>query len=169
MDRRQYAELNGPTTGDGVRLADTNLVAIIESDATVYGEEVSFGGGKVIRDGMGHNGRLTAVNGIPDLVITNALIIDYTGVFKADIAVKDAKMLQAGSAGDPDTPYMIAIVVGGATERIGGEGFIITAGAIDTHIHDLSPDRVGAGRDKGTTTFIGGGTGPLDSSNAPTV
>src|SRR5699024_9518206 len=104
MDRRQYAELNGPTTGDGVRLADTNLVAIIESDATVYGEEVSFGGGKVIRDGMGQNGRLTAVNGIPDLVITNALIIDYTGVFKADIAIKDGKILKIGNAGHPRYP-----------------------------------------------------------------
>lgn len=169
MDRRQYAELNGPTTGDGVRLADTNLVAIIESDATVYGEEVSFGGGKVIRDGMGQNGRLTAVNGIPDLVITNALIIDYTGVFKADIAIKDGKILKIGNAGNPDTQDNIDIIVGVATEVIGGEGLIITAGAIDTHIHYLSPDQVGAGLDNGTTTFIGGGTGPLDSSNATTV
>lgn len=169
MDRRQYAELNGPTTGDGVRLADTNLVAIIESDTTVYGEEMSFGGGKVIRDGMGQNGRLTAVNDIPDLVITNALIIDYTGIFKADIAVKDGKILKLGNAGNPDTQDNIDIIIGVATEVIGGEGLIVTAGAIDTHIHYLSPDQVGAGLDNGTTTFIGGGTGPVDSSNATTV
>ena len=169
MDRRQYAELNGPTTGDGVRLADTNLVAIIESDTTVYGEEMSFGGGKVIRDGMGQNGRLTAVNDIPDLVITNALIIDYTGIFKADIAVKAGKILKLGNAGNPDTQDNIDIIIGVATEVIGGEGLIVTAGAIDTHIHYLSPDQVGAGLDNGTTTFIGGGTGPVDSSNATTV
>lgn len=169
MDRREYAELNGPTTGDGIRLADTNLVAVVESDSTIYGEEVSFGGGKVIRDGMGQNGRLTAENDIPDLVITNPIIIDYTGIYKADIAVKDGKILKIGNAGNPDTQDNVDITVGVATEVIGGEGLIVTAGAIDTHIHYISPDQVEAALDNGTTTFIGGGTGPTDSTNATTV
>ncbi|SES09951.1 urease subunit alpha [Corynebacterium cystitidis] len=169
MDRRQYAELNGPTTGDGIRLADTNLVAVIESDSSIYGEEVSFGGGKVIRDGMGQNGRLTAENDIPDLVITNPIIIDYTGIYKADIAVKDGKILKIGKAGNPDTQDNVDITVGVATEVIGGEGLIVTAGAIDTHIHYISPDQIESALDNGTTTFIGGGTGPTDSTNATTV
>ncbi|WP_257158981.1 urease subunit alpha [Corynebacterium cystitidis] len=169
MDRSQYAELNGPTTGDGIRLADTNLVAVIESDSAIYGEEVSFGGGKVIRDGMGQNGRLTAENDIPDLVITNPIIIDYTGIYKADIAVKDGKIFKIGKAGNPDTQDNVDITVGVATEVIGGEGLIVTAGAIDTHIHYISPDQIESALDNGTTTFIGGGTGPVDSTNATTV
>ncbi|WIM67706.1 urease subunit alpha [Corynebacterium breve] len=169
MERRQYAELHGPTTGDGIRLADTDLIARIERDHTTYGEEVSFGGGKVIRDGMGQDGRSTADQNIPDLVIVNATIIDYTGIIKADIAVKDGKILKIGKAGNPDTQDNVDITVGVATEVIAGEGKIVTAGAVDTHIHFISPDQVEAALDNGTTTLVGGGSGPVDSTNATTV
>ncbi|APT91970.1 urease subunit alpha [Corynebacterium phocae] len=169
INRREYAELHGPTTGDGIRLADTDLIARIEHHASPYGEEVSFGGGKVIRDGMGHNSRTTGADTIPDLLITNATIIDYTGIYKADIAVKDGKILKIGNAGNPDIQDDVDIVVGVGTEVIGGEGKIVTAGAVDTHIHFISPGQVEAALDNGTTTLIGGGTGPVDSTNATTV
>ncbi|MEH6224329.1 urease subunit alpha [Corynebacterium pseudotuberculosis] len=168
MSRRQYAELNGPTTGDGIRLADTELIAVVEKDLTQYGDEVSFGGGKVIRDGMGQNSRVEA-DQVPDLVITNTIIVDYTGIYSADIAVKDGKIMKIGKAGNPDIMDNIDIIVGVGTEVIGGEGKIVTAGAIDTHIHFISPEQVEAALDNGTTTLIGGGTGPVDSTNATTV
>lgn len=168
MSRRQYAELNGPTTGDGIRLADTELIAVVEKDLTQYGDEVSFGGGKVIRDGMGQNSRVEA-DQVPDLVITNTIIVDYTGIYSADIAVKDGRIMKIGKAGNPDIMDNIDIIVGVGTEVIGGEGKIVTAGAIDTHIHFISPEQVEAALDNGTTTLIGGGTGPVDSTNATTV
>ncbi len=169
MDRRQYAELHGPTTGDGVRLADTELVARVEKDLTVYGEEVSFGGGKVIRDGMGQYSRSHDEYQIPDLVITNAMIIDYSGIYTADIAVKDGRILKIGNAGNPDIQDDVDIVVGVGTEVIGGEGKIVTAGAVDSHIHFISPGQIEAALDNGTTTLVGGGSGPVDSTNATTV
>ncbi|MFI5504752.1 urease subunit alpha [Corynebacterium kutscheri] len=168
MSRRQYAELHGPTTGDGIRLADTELIAVVEKDLTQYGDEVSFGGGKVIRDGMGQNSRIDA-DQVPDLVITNAIVMDYTGIYSADIAVKDGYIMKIGKAGNPDIMDNIDIVIGVGTEVIGGEGKIVTAGAIDTHIHFISPEQVEAALDNGTTTLIGGGTGPVDSTNATTV
>lgn len=132
MDRRQYIELHGPTTGDGIRLADTDLVARVEKDFTKYGEEVSFGGGKVIRDGMGQNSRMRGNDMVPDLVITNGTVIDHTGIFTADIAIKDGKILKIGNAGNPDIMDDVDVMIGVGTEVIGGEGKIITAGAIDT-------------------------------------
>lgn len=169
MDRRQYAELYGPTTNDGVRLADTNLIARVEKNLLKYGEEVNFGGGKVIRDGMGQNSRVTGEDQIPDLVITGPLIIDYTGIYVADIAIKDGKILKIGRAGNPDVQDGVDIVVGVATEVIAGEGRIVTAGAVDTHVHFISPDQVPTALDNGTTTLIGGGVGPTDSTSATTV
>jgi len=168
MERRQYTELHGPTTGDRIRLADTELIARVEKDYTKYGEEVSFGGGKVIRDGMGQNSR-TSTDETPDLVITNGTVIDYTGIYTADIAVKDGKIIKIGNAGNPDIQDDVDIIVGVNTEVIGGEGKIVTAGAVDTHIHFISPEQVEAALDNGTTTLIGGGTGPVDSTNATTV
>lgn len=169
MDRRQYAELYGPTTGDGVRLADTSLIARVEKSLLNYGDEVNFGGGKVIRDGMGQNSRVTGEHHIPDLVITGPLIIDYTGIYVADIAIKDGKILKIGRAGNPDIQDGIDIVIGVGTEVIAGEGKIVTAGAVDTHVHFISPDQVPTALDNGTTTLIGGGVGPADSTNATTV
>lgn len=169
MERRNYAELHGPTTGDGVRLADTNLIARVEYDMTKYGEEVSFGGGKVIRDGMGQNSRVTGHEVIPDLVITNTMIIDYTGIYVADIAIKNGKILKIGNAGNPDIQDDIDIVVGIGTEVIGGEGKIVTAGAIDTHVHMISYDQADTALDNGITTLIGGGVANTDSTNATTV
>lgn len=169
MERRQYAELYGPTTGDGVRLADTNLIARVEKSLTKYGEEVTFGGGKVIRDGMGQNSRVVGDELIPDTVITGALIVDYTGIYVADIALKDGKISKIGCAGNPDIQDDVDIVIGVGTEVIAGEGRIVTAGAIDTHIHFISPEQVEAALDGGTTTMIGGGVGPAESTNATTV
>lgn len=169
MERRQYIELHGPTTGDGIRLADTNLIARVEKDFTKYGEEVSFGGGKVIRDGMGQNSRMRGNDMVPDLVITNGTVIDHTGIFTADIAIKDGKIMKIGNAGNPDIMDDVDVMIGVGTEVIGGEGKIITAGAIDTHVHFISPEQVEAALDNGTTTLIGGGTGPVDSTNATTV
>ncbi|MDN8627273.1 urease subunit alpha [Corynebacterium mucifaciens] len=169
MERKQYAELYGPTTGDGVRLADTNLVARVEKSLTHYGEEVTFGGGKVIRDGMGQNSRWVGDEEVPDVVITGPLIIDYTGIYVADIAIKDGKIIKIGTAGNPDVQDDIDIVIGVSTEVIAGEGKIVTAGAIDTHIHFISPEQARVALDNGTTTMIGGGVGPADSTNATTV
>ncbi|WP_299304101.1 urease subunit alpha [uncultured Brachybacterium sp.] len=169
MTRRQYAEIYGPTTGDGVRLADTDLIARVEDDRTKYGEEVNFGGGKVIRDGMGHNGRLTRDQGVPDLVIANALVIDHTGIFTADVAVRDGRIMKIGNAGNPDIQDDVDIPIGVATEVINGAHKIITAGAVDTHIHFISPDQVETALGNGTTTLFGGGTGPTDATGATTV
>jgi len=169
MTRRQYAEIYGPTTGDGVRLADTDLIARVEDDKTTYGEEVNFGGGKVIRDGMGHNGRLTRDQGVPDLVIANALVIDHTGIYTADIAVRDGRIMKIGNAGNPDIQDDVDIPIGVATEIINGAHKIVTAGAIDTHIHYISPDQVQTALGNGTTTLFGGGTGPTDATGATTI
>lgn len=169
ISRRAYTEMLGPTcvngVGDRVRLADTNLLAEVEKDYTIFGEEVTFGGGKVIRDGMGQSQRLTA--DCVDTVITNALIIDaVTGIIKADIGIKNGHISGIGKAGNPDIQPGVTIVIGPATEVIAGEGMIVTAGAIDTHIHFLSPDQIPEALATGTTTMIGGGTGPATGSLA---
>ena len=169
MSRKQYAEMYGPTTGDAIRLADTDLLAEIEYDYTNYGEEVSFGGGKVIRDGMGQNGQRLREDGIPDTVITNVVVLDYTGIYKADVALRDGHIFGIGKAGNPLVQDGVTIPVGVATDVISGEHKILTAGAIDTHVHFINPDQVGVALANGTTTLIGGGTGPSDASNATTV
>lgn len=169
MNRQQYAELFGPTTGDGVRLADTDLILRVEKDLTSYGDEVRFGGGKTIRDGMAQNGRLTRDEGIPDTVITGALIVDYTGIYKADIGIREGRISGIGKAGNPDIQDDITIPIGVSTDIIAGEHMIITAGAIDTHIHFISPDQVDTALSNGTTTLIGGGTGPSVGTKATTI
>src|SRR5687768_13409152 len=170
IDRRTYASHYGPTTGDRVRLADTDLVIEVESDHTVYGEESKFGGGKVIRDGMGQSPESTRAGGAPDLVITNALILDYTGIYKADVAIRDGRIAAIGKAGNPGimdgvTPGM---EIGASTEVLAGEGKILTAGGIDTHIHFISPNQIPEAFYSGVTTLIGGGTGPATGTNATT-
>ena len=170
IDRRTYADHYGPTTGDRVRLADTGLIIEVESDRTVYGDEVKFGGGKVIRDGMGQSPEATRSGGAPDLVITNALIVDYTGIYKADVAVRDGRISAIGKAGNPGimdgvTPGM---EIGASTEILAGEGRILTAGGIDTHIHFISPNQIPEAFYSGVTTLIGGGTGPATGTNATT-
>ncbi|MHC6591341.1 urease subunit alpha [Arthrobacter sp. C152] len=174
IPRRQYADLYGPTTGDKIRLADTDLFLEIEQDLTVYGEEVVFGGGKVIRDGMGQNGQATrdgvgSDDGVPDTVITNAVILDYTGIYKADIALKDGHIVTIGKAGNPQITDGVDIVIGASTEIIAGERKILTAGGVDTHIHFISPDQVATALASGVTTMIGGGTGPAEGTKATTV
>lgn len=171
MSRRAYTEMFGPTTingvGDRIRLADTQLLAEVEKDFTIYGEEVKFGGGKVIRDGMGQSQRMSA--DCVDTVITNALIIDaVTGIVKADIGIKNGMISGIGKAGNPDVQPGITIIIGPATEVIAGEGMIITAGAIDTHVHFISPGQTKEALATGTTTFIGGGTGPATGTLATT-
>ena len=158
IDRRTYADLYGPTTGDRVRLADTALWIRVEADRTVPGEEVTFGGGKVIRDGMGQSQRTSDV--AMDLVLTNALILDYWGIVKADIGLKDGRIAGIGKGGNPDVQPGIDIIVGAGTEVIAGEGLIATAGAIDSHIHFICPQQVEEAMMSGITTMIGGGTGP---------
>ena len=170
IDRRQYADMFGPTTGDLVRLADTDLLIEIERDFAIYGDEVKFGGGKVIRDGMGQSPAVTRREGALDLVITNVVILDHWGVVKADIGVRDGKICGIGKAGNPDimggvTPGM---VVGASTEAIAGEGLIATAGGIDTHIHFISPQQIETAIQSGITTMIGGATGPATGTNATT-
>ena len=159
----------GPTTGDAVRLADTDLFAQIERDLTHRGDEAVFGGGKVIRDGMGHNGQRKRDEGIPDTVITNAIIIDHTGVYKADVAIRDGIISAIGAAGNPDIMDDVDIVIGASTEVIAGEHRILTAGGIDSHIHFISPTQVDTALASGVTTMIGGGTGPADGTNATTI
>jgi urease subunit alpha len=166
MDRTAYAEMFGPTVGDRVRLADTDLWIEVEKDFTIYGEEVKFGGGKVIRDGMGQSQR--AHKDVVDTVITNALILDHWGVVKADIGLKGGYIAAIGKAGNPDIQPGVNIVIGGATEVIAGEGMIVTAGGIDTHIHFISPQQVDEALMSGVTTMIGGGTGPAAGTNATT-
>lgn len=167
VSRADYASHYGPTTGDSIRLADTNLFAKVEKDYTTYGEECKFGGGKTLRDGMGQNSRLLDKD-IVDLVITNALIIDYTGIYKADIGIKDGKIAGIGKGGNPDITDGIDFVTGVGTEALAGEGLIVTAGGIDTHIHFINPEQVEEALSNGTTTLFGGGTGPNDGSNATT-
>ena len=169
MTRKQYAEMFGPTTGDSIRLADTNLFIRIEKDYTSYGDEVVFGGGKVIRDGMGQHPLATRADGAADVVITNAVILDYTGIVKADIAIKDGRIAGIGKAGNPLVMDNVDIIIGASTEIIAGEGRIVTAGAIDTHVHFINPKQVQVALSAGTTTLIGGGTGPATGSKATTV
>lgn len=167
---KQYGMMYGPTTGDRIRLADTNLIARVEYDMTRYGDEIKFGGGKTIRDGMGQSVKTTSADGDLDLVLTNALIVDYTGIYKADIGIKDGKIVGIGKAGNPDimdgiTPGM---TVGASTEALAAEGMIVTAGGIDTHIHFICPQQIDCALFSGVTTMIGGGTGPADGTNATT-
>ncbi len=166
----KYAMMFGPTVGDKVRLADTSLVIEVEKDYTVYGDEIKFGGGKTIRDGMGQAVKTTSANGALDLVITNALIVDYTGIIKADIGIKDGKIVGIGKAGNPDTMDGVTpgMVVSASTEALAGENLIVTAGGIDTHIHFICPQQVDCALYSGVTTMIGGGTGPADGTNATT-
>lgn len=167
IDRRGYAEHYGPTTGDRVRLADTELWIEIERDHTRYGEEVKFGGGKVIRDGMGQS-PLTQAQGAMDLVITNAVILDWWGVVKADVGVKEGRIAAIGKAGNPYTQDGVSIIIGPGTEIIAGEGMILTAGGIDSHIHFVCPQLIETALASGITTMIGGGTGPAAGTNATT-
>ena len=159
ISRATYADMYGPTTGDRVRLADTELFIEVEKDFTIYGEEVKFGGGKVIRDGMGQSQR-TRTEGAVDTVITNALVVDHTGIYKADIGLKDGRIVGIGKAGNPDVQPKIDIVIGPGTEAIAGEGKIVTAGGIDCHIHFICPQQVDDALYSGVTTMMGGGTGP---------
>jgi urease subunit alpha len=167
IDRRIYAETYGPTTGDRLRLADTALLLEVEKDYTVYGDEVKFGGGKVIRDGMGQ-AQTSRAAGAVDTVITNAVILDWWGIVKADIGLRDGRIVAIGKAGNPDTQEGVTIVVGPGTEAIAGEGHIVTAGAIDTHIHFICPQQVETALASGVTTLLGGGTGPATGTNATT-
>ena len=167
MSRGAYAQMFGPTVGDKVRLADTDLVIEVERDFTTYGEEVKFGGGKVIRDGMGQSQR-TRVEGAVDTVITNALILDHWGIVKADIAITDGRIAAIGKAGNPDVQPEIDIVIGPGTEVIAGEGNIVTAGGIDTHIHFICPQQIQEALFSGVTTMMGGGTGPAAGTTATT-
>lgn len=171
MDRKAYASLYGPTVGDSVRLGDTNLFACIEKDYTVYGQESIFGGGKVLRDGMGVNATETRRDNpkVADTIISGITIIDYTGVYKADIGIRDGKILAIGKGGNPDNMDNVDFVVGASTEAIAGEGLIVTAGGIDLHVHFLSPGLAHAALDNGITTLFGGGTGPADGSNSATT
>jgi urease subunit alpha len=166
IDRRAYAEMYGPTVGDRVRLGDTGLVIEIERDHTVYGEEVKFGGGKVIRDGMGQSQRAGA--SVADTVITNAVVLDAGGIVKADVGLKEGRIARIGKAGNPDVQPGVDIVIGPGTEIIAGEGCLLTAGAIDSHIHFISPQQVEDALMSGVTTMIGGGTGPAAGTNATT-
>jgi len=167
IPRTAYAAMYGPTTGDRVRLADTDLIVEVESDRTIYGEEVKFGGGKVIRDGMGQSQHARA-DGAVDTVITNALIIDVTGIYKADVGLRDGRIAKIGKAGNPDTQPGVDIVVGPTTEAIAGEGKILTAGAFDAHIHFICPQQIEEALMSGVTTMLGGGTGPATGTNATT-
>ena len=167
MNRRTYAETFGPTVGDRVRLADTELFIQVEKDYTTYGDEVKFGGGKVIRDGMGQS-PISREGGAVDLVITNALILDWWGVVKADIGIKDGKIHKIGKAGNPYIQDRVDIIIGPSTEIIAGEGHIITAGGIDSHIHFICPQQIEIAIASGITTMIGGGTGPATGTNATT-
>jgi len=167
MSRAAYAQMFGPTVGDRVRLADTDLVIEVEKDFTIYGEEVKFGGGKVIRDGMGQSQRSRS-EGAMDTVITNALILDHWGVVKADIGIKDGRIAAIGKAGNPDVQPGISILIGPGTEVIAGEGKILTAGGIDVHVHYICPQQIEEALYSGLTTLMGGGTGPASGSNATT-
>jgi urease alpha subunit len=170
MSRRQHADLYGPTTGDRVRLADTELLIRVERDLTLPGDEVKFGGGKVIRDGMGQSARATRADGALDTVITNALIVDHWGIVKADIGIRDGRIVGIGKAGNPDLMDGVSptMVIGGATEVIAGEGRIVTAGGLDSHVHFICPQLVTEAISAGLTTLMGGGTGPASGTSATT-
>jgi len=168
MSRASYVDMFGPTTGDRVRLADTELIIEVEEDRTIYGEEVKFGGGKVIRDGMGQS-QVTRAGGAVDTVITNALILDHWGVVKADIGIKDGRIHSIGKAGNPDIQPGVDTIIGPSTEIIAGEGKIVTAGGIDSHVHFISPQQIDEALCSGITTLLGGGTGPAVGSNATTA
>ena len=167
MSRAAYAQMFGPTVGDKVRLADTDLIIEVEKDFTIYGEEVKFGGGKVIRDGMGQSQRSRG-EGAVDTVITNALILDHWGIVKADIGIKDGRIAAIGKAGNPDVQPDVTMIIGPGTEVIAGEGSIVTAGGIDTHVHYICPQQIEEALYSGLTTMIGGGTGPAAGTTATT-
>jgi urease subunit alpha len=170
LDRRTYADHYGPTTGDRVRLADTNLIVRIERDLTTYGDEAKFGGGKVIRDGMGQSPDVTRASGAPDLVITNVIVIDADGIYKADVGIRDGRISAIGKSGNPDVMDNVTpdLAIGASTEILAGEGRILTAGGIDSHVHFISPNQIPDAFYSGMTTLIGGGTGPATGTNATT-
>jgi len=167
ISRATYADMYGPTTGDRVRLADTDLIIEVERDLTTYGEEVKFGGGKVIRDGMGQS-QVPRSGGAADTVITNALILDHSGIYKADVGLRDGRILKIGKAGNPDTQPNVTIIIGPGTEIIAGEGRILTAGGMDAHIHFICPQQIEDALHSGLTTMLGGGTGPAHGTLATT-
>jgi len=167
ISRQTYAQMYGPTVGDKVRLADTDLIIEVEKDFTLYGEEVKFGGGKVIRDGMGQS-QATRKQGAMDTVITNALVVDHSGIYKADIGLKEGYIAAIGKAGNPDTQNAVTIIIGPSTEIIAGEGKILTAGGIDSHIHFIAPQQIEEALYSGITTMLGGGTGPAHGTLATT-
>ena len=167
ISRKSYSDMYGPTTGDKVRLADTELFIEVEKDLTIYGEEIKFGGGKVIRDGMGQS-QVTNKDGAVDTIITNALIVDVTGIFKADVGLKDGKIFKIGKGGNPDTQPGVDIIVGPGTEVIAGEGKILTTGGFDSHIHFICPQQIEDALHSGLTTMLGGGTGPAHGTLATT-
>ena len=167
LDRRTYAETYGPTVGDRLRLADTDLILEVEQDRCIYGEEVKFGGGKVIRDGMGQS-QVSRGAGAMDTVVTNALILDWWGIVKADVGLRDGRIAAIGKAGNPDIQDGVDVVIGPGTEIIAGEGQILTAGAVDSHIHFICPQQVETALASGVTTMLGGGTGPATGTNATT-
>ena len=166
ISRQAYADMFGPTVGDKVRLADTELWIEVEKDFTTYGEEVKFGGGKVIRDGQGQSQLLAA--DVVDTVITNALILDHWGIVKADVGLKDGRIAAIGKAGNPDIQPDVSMAIGAGTEVIAGEGMILTAGGIDSHVHFICPQQIEEALTSGVTTMIGGGTGPATGTNATT-
>lgn len=171
MDRKQYTQMFGPAEGDSVRLGDTSLFAKIEKDFTVHGQESKFGGGKVLRDGMGVSATQTRRDNpkVADTIITGIMVIDYTGIYKADVGIRDGKILAIGKGGNPDIMDKVDFIVGASTEAISGEGLILTAGGIDLHVHYLSTGLAHAALDNGITTLFGGGTGPADGSNSATT
>ncbi|MDD8024823.1 MAG: urease subunit alpha, partial [Paracoccaceae bacterium] len=167
ISRATYADMFGPTTGDKIRLADTDLIIEVERDLTTYGEEVKFGGGKVIRDGMGQS-QIPRAGGAMDTVITNALIVDHTGIYKADVGLRDGRIAGIGKAGNPDTQSGVTLIIGPSTEIIAGEGKILTAGGMDAHIHFICPQQIEDALAAGMTTMLGGGTGPAHGTLATT-
>src|SRR3954452_15766638 len=167
ISRAAYAGMYGPTVGDRLRLADTDLILEVERDFTTYGEEVKFGGGKVIRDGMGQS-QVTRAAGAVDTVITNALIVDHWGIVKADVGLKGGRIAAIGKAGNPDTQSGVDIIIGPGTEVIAGEGKILTAGGMDAHIHFICPQQIEEALMSGVTCMLGGGTGPAAGTNATT-
>src|SRR5882672_584565 len=167
LSRAHYADMFGPTTGDRLRLADTDLIIEVEKDFTTYGEEVKFGGGKVIRDGMGQS-QMTRAQGAADTVITNALIVDHWGIVKADVGLRDGYIVGIGKAGNPDIQSGVTIIIGPGTEIIAGEGKILTAGGLDMHIHFICPQQIEEALASGVTTMLGGGTGPATGTLATT-
>lgn len=171
MDRKTYSAMFGPTTGDSIRLGDTSLFAKIEKDYTVYGQESKFGGGKVLRDGMGVSATETRENNpmVADMIISDVVIIDYTGIYKADIGIRDGKIIAIGKGGNPDNMDNVDFVVGASTEAFNGDGLIATAGGIDTHVHYISPEIAEMALDNGITTVFGGGTGPANGTKSATA